>query len=332
MVKLKDTDYLFISTRVRALECNLLNHERMNRMLEAHSTDEALQVLSDCSYPVIEELNINSINAVLAQEQAKTYDDLYNFVPNKAIIDVFKVKYDYHNVKVLLKAEAMQSDPTPLLLDLGRVSVRELTTKLNSSDLRGLPTVLQGAIAQARETLGTTRDPQLSDFVLDQAYFQDMFLLAKQADSVFLEGYVRISIDAANLRTVVRTMRMGKSMDFMQSILFSGGNIDPKRILNAAGGGASLADLFATSPLREAAEAGVELLSDSRLTQFEKLCDNAVINYLRGAKFVPFGEAPIISYMAAKESEFTAVRILLTGRMAKLPSDIIRERLRDAYV
>ncbi|MDF2838546.1 MAG: V-type synthase subunit [Evtepia sp.] len=332
MAKLKDTDFLFISTRVRALEVNLLNHERMERMLEAHSSDEALQVLADCDYPEIEDLDINSINAALAQEQQKTYDDLYNFVPNKAIIDVFKVKYDYHNAKVLLKAEAMQSDPAPLLLDLGRVPVRELTSKLNSSDLSGIPTILQSAIVLARETLGTTRDPQLSDFVLDQAYFQDMFLLAKKAESAFLAGYVRISIDAANLRTVVRTMRMGKSTEFMQSILFAGGNIDPKRVLNAAGGGGSLADLFATSPLREAAEAGMELLSDSPLTQFEKLCDNAVIDYLRSAKFVPFGEAPIIAYMAAKESELTAVRILLTGRMAKLPTDIIRERLRDAYV
>ena len=37
-------------------------------------------------------------------------------------------------------------------------------------------------------------------------------------------------------------------------------------------------------------------------------------------------------YLAAKDSEFTTVRIILTGRLAGLPGDVIRERLRDAYV
>ena len=51
-----------------------------------------------------------------------------------------------------------------------------------------------------------------------------------------------------------------------------------------------------------------------------------------GAKYVAFGEAPLVGYLAAKETEFTAVRIIMTGRLAGLPADIIRERLREAYV
>ena len=37
--KLKDTDYLSISTRVRAMENRLLTRERMERMIDAR-TDE----------------------------------------------------------------------------------------------------------------------------------------------------------------------------------------------------------------------------------------------------------------------------------------------------
>ena len=55
-------------------------------------------------------------------------------------------------------------------------------------------------------------------------------------------------------------------------------------------------------------------------------------NYLSGAKYVAFGEAPVIGYLAAKETEYTAVRIILTGRMAGLDADTIRERLRESYV
>jgi V/A-type H+-transporting ATPase subunit C len=125
---------------------------------------------------------------------------------------------------------------------------------------------------------------------------------------------------------------MGKNAEFVRDNLFPGGNIDTMRVLTAASAGGSLAELFALSPLREAAEAGMAALTGGRLTQFEKLCDKAVIEYLKRAKFVPFGEAPVIAYLAAKESELTAIRIILTGLLSHLPAEIIQERLRDSYV
>ena len=36
-------------------------------------------------------------------------------------------------------------------------------------------------------------------------------------------------------------------------------------------------------------------------------------------------------YLAGTENELTAVRMILTGRLAGVPSDTIRERLRDLY-
>ena len=40
----------------------------------------------------------------------------------------------------------------------------------------------------------------------------------------------------------------------------------------------------------------------------------------------------MIAYLAAKEAEILAIRIILTGRLADLAPDIIRGRLREAYV
>ena len=41
MAKIIDTDYLFLSTRVKALERNLLARERMERMLEGRTAEDA---------------------------------------------------------------------------------------------------------------------------------------------------------------------------------------------------------------------------------------------------------------------------------------------------
>ena len=331
MPKIKDTDYLFLSTRIKSMERNLLNGERLERMLEARTPEDAVKVLTECGWPDMPRVNLDELDRVLTQERDKTLKDLTSSAPHPEILEVFKVKYDYHNIKTLLKAEAMGVDPERLLVSAGRVKVEELTEKLRSGDLRGLPGILQSAAGEAREVLGTTGDPQLADFVLDRAYFQDMFHLAQESGSAFLEGYVRIQIDSANLRSVVRTLRMGKSMEFLRGVLFEGGNIDTNRILNNAAGG-NLEDLYAISPLKEAAEAGTAALNGGRLTRFEKLCDDAVLSYVAGAKYVAFGEAPVIGYLAAKENEFTSVRIIMSGRMAGLDADTIRERLRDSYV
>ena len=208
--KIKDTDYLFLSTRVRALETQMLSRDRMEQMLEAKVPEDAAAVLLDCGYGDIRPLTVAGLNEALAAEQEKIYSELTFFAPDPVLIDVFKVRYDYHNAKVLLNSEAQGFSADELLLDLGRVPARELREKLLASDFRGVPPVLQEAIQEARETLGTTKDPQLSDLVLDRACYEDMFSIARSAGSDFLAGYVRISIDAANLRSAVRAGRMGK--------------------------------------------------------------------------------------------------------------------------
>ena len=104
------------------------------------------------------------------------------------------------------------------------------------------------------------------------------------------------------------------------------------RLLDSVNAGAMLEELYAPTPLAKAAEAGAAAVRGESLTLFEKLCDDSVIDYIKDARFVSFGEAPVIAYLAAKEAEIVAIRIIMTGRLAGLPTDVIRERLREAYV
>ena len=68
------------------------------------------------------------------------------------------------------------------------------------------------------------------------------------------------------------------------------------------------------------------------MTRFEKACDDAVTAYLSQAKYIAFGDAPVAAYLAAKENEWTAIRVIMSGRLAGLSKETIRERLREAYV
>ena len=186
MAKIKETDYLFLSTRVKCLECSLLSRERMERMLEARTVEDAAKVLQECGYAEMARVGQEELDQVIAQQRHKTMEDLSSVAPDPRLIDVFKIKYDYHNVKVLLKADAMGVSADRLLVDAGRVKADVLADGLRNAELRGVSYILRKAVSDARDVLSTTGDPQLADFIRDRAYFAEMFELAKATGSSFL--------------------------------------------------------------------------------------------------------------------------------------------------
>lgn len=331
MSKIKDTDYASISARLRAMENRLLNRERMERMLEARSDDDALKVLSECGYGELGALSYRALDALTARARMELYQELKGAAPDPRLVEVFQMKYDYHNAKVLIKAQAVGAQAEPLLMEGGRWSAAALREAFQKDDLRDFPPVFQQALQQAQEVLSAGGDPQLADFVLDRAYFEEMHAAAAGSASAFLQGYVRLLTDAVNLRACVRAARMGKGSDFLSQVLIPGGDVSLRELTDRK---SDLAALYRSTRLADAAVLGAELAApgSGELTGFERACDNAVTAYLAQAKRVPFGEQVVIGYLYARESEFTAVRTILSGRMAGLSADTIRERLREAYV
>lgn len=329
-MSIKNEAYLCLSAMLRAREPKLLTNERAERMLDAPSFDEAAKLLTDCGYEDMSSMSAGEIEAALAQHRAQVFSELEQLSPSKEIVDVFKMKYDYHNAKTLVKAEAMGTDPSRLLSASGRIAPEELTTAYNEGRWAELPDVMADAMAEAKAVLARTANPQLADIVLDQAYFNELKNAAEETESSFLVGYAELLTDCANLKSAVRTLRMGKNGDFLQSVLLSGGSVDEARIA-AAGDIDGVAALFGSTVLDKAATLGVEAVSGGSVTAFELACDNAVTAYLTDAQLISYGCEPVIAYMAAVEGEITAVRMILTGRLSGVSPEIIRERLRDLY-
>ena len=333
MAKFKDTDYLAVSARVRAMENHLLTAEQYEQLINAKSDDEESKLLQSFGYGQLEPKHPEAIDADLVAVRAEALEELATGMPSPGDLDVFKIKYDYHNVKALLKAEAMNVSPGEMLTDLGRVSVEEMFLAHKERDGSNLPGHIDDAAREGYDILSATRDPQLSDIAVDKWYFIDLLETAEETGSDFLVGYIRLMIDAANLRTLVRTLRMGKNADFLRGVLFDGGSMAPEELLRvSANSGSGLAELYAPTILAAAAAAGAKTLSGGLLTEFEKDCDDALNAYLEEARLIPFGEAPVLAYLAALETEYTNLRIILMGRMAGVPADVIRSRLRAGYV
>ena len=226
----------------------------------------------------------------------------------------------------LRRVQALGADPTALL-PLSPAAVPDCEPYLCGTSTQSPLPKLRAAV----EVLAASGDPQQADFVLDRACYEELTALAKTTGSSFLQGYAALLIDAVNLRAVVRARRLGRGADFLRQVILAGGTVPAADLL--ASGGEELARLFRGSPLARAAELGGALSAagSGSLTEFERMCDDGVMDYLRQARRIPFGEEPVIGYLCARQAEATAIRTVMSGRLAGLDGETIRGRLRRTY-
>lgn len=326
----KDERYLCVSAYVRALESRLLTQSDLARMIDAGTTEECLRILSDHGYPDLRP-DMAAVERSLRESREELLEELSTILPDKAILDLFRIRYDYHNVKAALKALWTGVDGTRLLMGGGRLEPLSLYHTLQTGEDNDLPDLLLAAVREARETVGATGDPQKGDLILDRACFAEQQLLAEGTDSPFLAGYVRLLTDTANLQSVVRVLRMGKADHLLRDALFPGGTVEPDALAESARTG-DLTAPWVASPLEDAAVLGQEATVGGSLTVFEKACDDALTRYLQNAVLIPFGLEPVLAFIAAREQEQRNIRIIVSGRLANLPAQTIRERMRESYV
>ena len=220
----KDTDYLFLSARIRSLERNLLTAQRLEQLLQAPSAESCSQLLSDLGYdPIRDEA---TLQASLKKQREDVFSELERFMPEKELLDVFRIKYDYHNIKTLLKAP---QDAERLLIDAGTVPAETMQKKhAENGGWDFLPADMAAAADEAQRVLAETGSARSSDCILDRAYFARLEKLAADSHIPYLQDYVRAMIDAANLRSLIRTQRLGLDAGFLREVLFPGGSVTPE--------------------------------------------------------------------------------------------------------
>lgn len=331
MAKPLDIDYLHISTRLRAMEKQMLNREKLLRLLNAKNDEEASKLLQENGWVPFDTRDITALEEEIANRRRELFDLLRRYLPDPKILNVFRLKYDYHNLKSLIKANALGIDGDYLLSDAGTISPADMKAAVNEKAYNRLPDIMANAAEQAADTLARTGDPQLCDILLDNAQKEQMLSQAKESQSDFLIGYLKLSADLDNLRVLCRCALAQKGFDFLRRALFDGGNISCQNVREA--NAETILALFDHGAIAEAAQAAAKAISEKTgLAALDMACDNALIKYIRSSRLIPFGDATVISYILAFESQLVSVRSIISGRISGLSEEKMTERLRMSYV
>lgn len=330
-----EKDYVFASSRVRSVEKNLLTREKAENMIDSKTPEDAMKILYDLGYgDGSESVRAEYFEELLSDEIRKAYSFIRGIAPDEKDLYAFLYPYDYHNLKVLMKAEFSDTDPAPFLIDIGTISADRMAEMVRERDFVGMTVNMKNALLEAVDVFSRTNDPQAIDFIFDKACYSEMTEAAKESGSSFVQGYVRLLIDIINLKTFVRLRQMGKTWDFFSQVFLEGGNIQEKIFVNSYDETYDqFTDKLVPFGLTEAmAEGGAMICECGRFTALERLCDNKLIEYAKEAKFVSFGIEPLAAYLIAKEGEIRTARIIMTGLLQKLSREMIAERVRETYV
>lgn len=335
MAKLTGTDYIFSVARVRSVEKYMLTHERAERMIDAKTTEDAIRILEECNYGYqTEPIKNEDFEKLLSEEHKKAYDFIMSIAPELSYFEMFLYPYDYHNLKVLMKAEYLGIDATELLVDTGTIEVKTLKNSLSEREFGPLTENMAKALNEVIDAFPKLNDPQIIDIIFDKYCYDEMLQSAEKTNSKFIVDYVKMLIDTINIKTFVRLKRMSKSWDFFSKVFIKGGYINEQTfIINYNDSFEKFAEQVSGYGFKEIIIDGTEYLEENGLfAVLEKLLDNKLIQFIKDAKYVSFGIDPLAAYLIAKDNEIKIARIILAGRLAGISPELIKERLRETYV
>lgn len=326
----KPTDYAFALGRIRAVERNLLDSSKIQQIADAKTVDDALNLIYDAGYKKNADYEV-SFNAALEQ----VYKTLYEITPEPQALDLFLIKNDYHNLKVLLKAEFLNKDLSHLLFNNCLFGVDSIKSAVSARDAKELSEIFDNTLKDAANEFALSKNAQAVDMIIDRGMFENIKYIAKQVDNEFISKVLKIQIDISNILTYFRLQRLKKNADFARRALIEGGSLDTYFFIeNLELSNEAAAAAFSKTPYRPIFEKVAEVFSGDleKIARLEVLLGDYLLGYIKKSKYINFGPEPLISYLLSKENEIKQLGIIMVGKINKMDINTVKERLNTTYV
>lgn len=326
-----DTEYAYANSWAAARSNKLISRVLLRRMVETPRDDEVYTLLEECGYPGI---NAGNWQKVIEERRRMLFADFLRVAPDPRLVDLIRLKYDYHNLKTAIKGRAnpQASDYWQLLMDNGVTPTRQLIDNAADAGFGDLPLPQRNAALAATEILSRTKNPRLADTVLERAMYRQQLALANAIGNSFIVDYVRLDIDILNLCTAIRLKQIGQPYTAISDYFIDGGSIAAAKLKQELNPELMQTVYGNTFIARAGAAAARVLRHEAGLAALDIAADNCRLSFLQQAQYTFFGPEPIFAYVFAAEQDNIAVSVLLTARREQLQPEEIMERLRDPYV
>jgi V/A-type H+-transporting ATPase subunit C len=330
-----DSRYAYAVGLVRTLENKLLTQHTINRLLEAGDLHTLKRELGETEYHHLLAISpdLRDFEKELHLGLNRVYTLLAAIAPEPWLINLLRLRYDFHNLKAAYKAKYYAENPSPALSDLGLLNKDLILQAVEQDDFRRLPEETAVLVSRVVAKLGSASQGTAVDIEFDKALYGFLYQEAINYKSLFLMMLFRQYIDFSNLKMWLRIKKRMGDKKLLQESVLDNGLIEKSRWLDFfdLGIGEISAKLAHTPYQKVFSEGLARYQQQETLSGLERLIDNYLLEYVRYARMVSMGHEPLIAYIWAKENEVKILRGILVGKLNDLPTEVIKERLPATY-
>ena len=302
-------DFILHVSMIKVQEKKLLSEDKLIKMLETNSFKEILRILNDTdySYSIATITRDDEYEKIINGELERVFKFTREISKNnQEIVDLAALKYEYQNLKLLLKDKGNILDEYNI--STGIIDKEEIMNNFNE--------------------VKKYKDLKEACIELDKMYLKHLLKLAISTNIPLFIDYSKISIDRYNVLTFLRLKKQNRNVDYLDDILVDGGNICKEDLIKS----------YFTNTYLPLFKKKIETKSwetfekNEDILEIEKVFDNMIISLVKEYKNVTIGPEPIFTYIIAKEYEFKALRLIMSAKLNDIDIELVKSRLRGVYV
>ena len=328
--------YGYSVARLRAMSGRLLEEPVIQRILESEDLESALKVLGETAYAawLMDLKDPGDFDRAIEAELLHVYGEVQKFVPDQRLVEMCRIPYDFHNVKVLLKSSILAREGGgrryDLLSRLGNIPVDDLIMAVESEDYRLLPFGLHHLVPACLSVWDQTKNILEVEKILDRGLFEALRKIVGETGIQAAVDWSRGKIDVENIRNLIRMKRMDMEPAAASGFLHEGGFLSREKLLSI------LPEPVESWPRSLAftdvarAFSRVQDVGDlsALIVEMERILDEYVAGILEKTKYDAFAPANIIAFLWQKELEAKNVRIALVSVANKTDKALARGLIR----
>jgi len=332
----------YVAARAKARKANLMDRTRLRQIIQ-QSPDQMTVAVADSGYRTEIDLYAGHFTGGDLVEAALTHNlqaELTNILglcngKVRDLVGIYAGRFRYHNAKVVLRAVVNEVDVKKvahsILPEESEVNTPWLLIIEESKTLRE-------AVKQMRRlpfgkdllAIGEDEGLQAYEDALDRHYFKhSMSMLQGGATDVrILRNHLAGEIDHRNIINILEGHAFGLSNEEITQALIPGGRLIKERsFTQVANSRDGLLDI-----LRQSNNFDFDGFQATISTSDEERTLDPTITWLRNREIVqmkrmsylcPISALPVIHYVSVKVQEIEDLRLIVRGRMAGLPTEVL---------
>ncbi len=311
--------YLYANGVVSALSTKLITKDCFNRMIEAKSNIEALNILQETAFG-----SGLTIDSPFEIEELTTFETkkLLNFIkeesPSEELTNLFLLPYDYSNIAGVCKAIVLNQDEIDFVEVEGLYEISKIKDLISSKRFEAFNNpFIENCLKDFQElSVKNLNMGYEIDLIFKTYLYKNLLDMSKK--SKLINEIVNIYISIENISIAMRS----NNVFIMQQQLLKGGFLTEDNLLKVFNKDNSVLSEIKNNVVKKFVE--IALMDDNKeaFVRFEILKNNFVFSMLLPRKYDNDSLTPFALYCFEREAQIKNVRLIMSYQNNNLSKEI----------